>query len=182
MTHLPRWIGTLVCSVVVAVMVPASSANNTRVVERLQGNWRYAGDDSERQVRLDAIDATVRQMPWIMRGMARKRITKSTEIHELYVFRVEAEEITIGEDGPVGHTSRWDGTPVSVRGDRGAPATLTRSLEDGGLRSHHQQAKGSGTEIYNVSPDGQTMTVTVIVSSPRLPSDIEYDLTYRRQE
>jgi hypothetical protein len=31
-----------------------------------------------------------------------------------------------------------------------------------------------------VSPDGATMTVTVVISSPRLPSDVRYQLTYRR--
>jgi hypothetical protein len=164
----------------IASGVSPNTADDAAVVERLAGRWDFAGTDQERQARRDAIEATVSQMAWIARGMARKRITASTPIHDRYDFQLDGGSITISEDGIVGHTAPWDGTPVAIPKKQGGPATLTRSVEDGTLRSHWQQKKGAGTEIYRPSEDGGTLIVTVIVSSPRLPSDVRYELTYRR--
>jgi hypothetical protein len=158
-----------------------NTADDTEVMSRMVGRWVYAGDEQQRQARLDAIEGTVSEMSWIARGMARKRITASTPIHQQYDFIVDDDgNVTIGEDGFEGHTAPWDGTPVEIAKDQGGPATLTRAVADGGLRSHWQQKKGAGTEIYRVSADAATLTVTVIISSPRLPSEVRYQLTYRR--
>ena len=156
------------------------AADDARLLTNLEGRWVFAGDESERQARLDAIEATVSQMAWVARGIARKRITGSTPIHDHYVFTVDKGTITIAEDAFKGFTTPWDGSPVEISKQMGGPATLTREFTDEGLRSHWQQKRGAGTEIYRAAPDGATMTVTVVISSPRLPSDIRYELTYRR--
>jgi hypothetical protein len=163
------WIGT-----------DAAAAEPELLLARLEGRWQFAGDPAEVQARLDAIEATVSRMMWIARGTARKRITKATVIHEQYVFTVAPDAITIAEDEFAGFTTPWDGTEVQIPKDRGGPAVLTRRFEEDGLTAHWQQKRGAGTEIYRVSPDGATMTVTVVISSPRLPSDVRYALTYRR--
>jgi hypothetical protein len=169
--------------VLVAGLWPAgktTAADDARLLTNLKGRWVFAGDEAERQERRDAIEATVSQMAWIARGMARKRITASTPIHDHYLFTVDTGTITIGEDAFKGFATPWDGTPVEISKQMGGPATLTRSFTDEGLRSHWQQKRGAGTEIYRVAPDGATLTVTVVISSPRLPSDVRYELTYRR--
>jgi hypothetical protein len=165
----------------VAVGVVAA-ANDAEVMSRLEGRWVYGGGEPERQARQNAIEETVSQMSWIARGMARKRITASTVIHEHYVITLNGGTVTIAEDDFKGHSAPWNGTEVEIAKDQGGPATLTRSVDDGGLRSHWHQKRGAGTEIYCVSKDGESMVVTVIVSSPRLPSEVSYELTYRRVE
>jgi hypothetical protein len=148
----------------------------------IHGRWEYVGDDAERQRRLDAIEATVQQMSWVVRGIARRRLTTSTEIHDSYDFRVGEGTVTIFEDGVERPTTSWDGAPHEVTKQWGDPGTLTRSWQDGALRSHFRQSKGEGSEIYRVSEDGGTMTVTVFVSSKHLPSDVSYELSYRRAD
>jgi hypothetical protein len=157
-----------------------NAADDPALLTNLTGRWVYVGDDAERQARLDAIEATVSQMAWIARGIARKRITASTPIHDQYIFTVDEGTITIAEDDFPGFTTPWGGTEVEIPKDKGGPAVLTRQFEEAGLRSHWQAKKGAGTEIYSVAPDGATMTVTVVISSPRLPLDVRYELTYSK--
>jgi hypothetical protein len=166
----------------VGVGADADDVETRNGIHAIHGRWEYAGDDAEQQRRLAAIEATVRQMSWLIRGIARKRITASTEIHDSYDFRVGEDTVTIFEDGVERPTTSWDGTPHQVTKQWGDPGTLTRTWEDAALRSHFRQPKGEGSETYRVSDDGRTMTVTVIVSSRRLPSDVRYELSYRRAD
>jgi hypothetical protein len=174
----------MVCALAAGLTAAGDSmaADDARLLTNLEGRWVFAGDGSERQARLDAIEATVSQMAWVARGIARKRITASTPIHDHYVFTVDTGTLTISEDAFKGFTTPWDGTPVEISKQMGGPAILTREFTDEGLRSHWQQKKGAGTEIYRTAADGRTMIVTVVISSPRLPSDVRYELTYRRAE
>jgi hypothetical protein len=180
--RLQRLVMVLALAAGVSAAGDSMAAEDARLLTNLEGRWVFAGDESERQARLDAIEATVIQMAWVARGIARKRITASTPIHDHYVFTVDKGTITISEDAFNGFTTPWDGTPVEISRQMGGPATLTREITDEGLRSHWQQKKGAGTEIYRTAPDGTAMIVTVVISSPRLPSDVRYELTYRRPE
>lgn len=156
-------------------------AGDAEEVARLDGSWVYAGDDDQRLARMDAIEATVQQMPALMRSFARKRIDRSTQIPETYVIDVDGELISIGKRGETGLETRWDGTASDIPGDESHRATLTRTFDGGKLRSHVQEPKGSGTDLFALSADGQTLTVTVTIASKHLPSDIVYDLTFRRE-
>ena len=44
-------------------------------------------------------------MAWVARGIARKRITATTPIHDQYLFTVDKGTITIGEDAFKGFTT-----------------------------------------------------------------------------
>ncbi len=147
----------------------------------LEGTWIYAGDDAERRARLDAIEDTVQRMPRIMRAIARGRITASTEIPARITIRVDGGEVTIAEGDGGGRSTPWDGTPVAVQGNEDPAATLARTWDGGALTSRFQEPKGSGTDVFRPAADGRTMTLTVTVASQHLPSDIVYDLTYRRE-
>jgi len=149
-------------------------------IEDLHGRWVYSGDDSERQQRIDAIERTVQRMSWVTRGIARKRIKASTRIHDWYDFRVDGETVTIIEEAGDRFSTRWDGVPSDVPKNLGGPASLTRTWEDGALYSRWVEQKGEGTESYRLSENGQTMNVAVTIASQRLPTEVRYELTYRR--
>jgi hypothetical protein len=160
---------------------PGSAAEPPKEgIHVLHGRWVYAGDDVERQRRLDAVESTVGEMSWLVRGVARRRIRTSTAIHQWYEFVVNGDLLTIIEAAGNRFSTRWDGTPLRVPRSRGGPATLTRSWENGVLRSHWIEPTGEGKEVYSVAGDGDALAVDVTIASRRLPSTIEYRLTYRR--
>ena len=39
---------------------------------------------------------------------------------------------------------------------------------------------GSRTNTYSISPDGRTLTMHVVLRSPRLPQPLEYNLVFNR--
>jgi hypothetical protein len=166
--------------VALVLMLVASAAASEGGIDNLHGRWVYSGDDSERQQRIDAIESTVQQMSWIARGMARKRLTASTTINGWYEFRVDQDTVTIVEEAGDRFSTGWDGAPFDVPKDLGGPASLSRTWENDTLHSRWVEQKGEGTESYRISEGGQTMIVTVSISSKRLPSDVRYTLTYRR--
>jgi hypothetical protein len=176
---LPGW-RLIAVAMVLVVAAPAHGADTTGPTA-LHGTWEYVGDDLERQARLESIERTVQQMSRLMRAIARSRITASTEIPEWVKIEVDGDDVTLSDCDGVGRTTRWDGTPLGVKGNEDPTATLTRTWDGTTLTSQFQEPKGSGTDVFRPSTDGQTMTLTVTVASQHLPSDIVYDLTYRRR-
>ncbi len=170
----------LVAAVFLALCPAAASAPQLPAgLQRLEGHWVYAGGDDERQARLDAIDATVRQMSFFVRFIARRMIREATAIPPGYTITVHDHQVRVRKDDDRGIASGWDGQPVRVS-ENGDAATLTRVWEDGALRSHLQRPRGSGTEIMRPEAGGARMSVKVVVSSSHLPSDIAFTLTYRK--
>jgi hypothetical protein len=180
MSRKRRLIRGLTSCVAAVLLLVGSAAASDGGIEDLHGRWVDSGDDSERQRRLDAIEATVQQLSWVARGIARKRLTASTRIHDWYELRVDEDTVTIVEEAGNRFSTRWDGVPLNVPKNLGGPATLTRTWRDGALHSHWFESKGEGTESYRLSENGQTMHVTMVIASKRLPSEVRYELTYRR--
>ncbi len=170
-------IGVATAGVLLALAVSAGAAD----FERYGGSYAYAGDDAQKQARLDAIEATVQQMPKLFRAFARGRIDKSTTPAERYEIEVADGQIRIGRNGGQGQQTVLDGDGVVVEGDEGADLTVTRVIEGDCIRHRAEQHNGYGTDLFCLSPDGTTLTVTVTIGSDQLPAPITYELTYRRE-
>ena len=52
---------------------------------------------------------------------------------------------------------------------------------DGALLQESKTSDGGGSTQFRLRPDGNTMIVTRISRSPKLPGVVEYGLTYARQ-
>ena len=169
--------GVTIAATALLLAAPAAAQDHTRYT----GSYVYAGDDAQRQARLDAIEVTVQQMPKLFRVFARGRIDKATPPPERYVLEVADGEITIGHAAGSGLTTTLDGDGAMVEGDGGAELTVTRTKEGDCIRHHAEQHNGSGTDVYCLSGDGKTLTVTVTIGSNQLPAPITYDLTYSRE-
>lgn len=170
-------LGATLTAAVLALAAPAAAQDLTRFT----GSYVYAGDETQRQARLDAIEATVQQMPKLVRGFARGRIDKATPPPERYVLEVADGEITIGHAAGSGVTTTLDGDGAVVEGDGGAELTVTRTKQGDCIRHHGEQHNGSGTDVFCLSGDGKTLTVTVTIGSNQLPAPITYELTYSRE-
>lgn len=167
----------LACAV---LSVPAWGGEPPAAVARFHGTYEYVGTVAEQQARLDAIDATVDQMARFMRVFARKRIRGAAPIPATTEIVIDGDHITLIRSGETGLKTRHDGTPVETTGDSDNPQTVTRTLIGACIKHHAQQARGSGSDRYCLSADGQTLTATVTIASDHLPSDIVYDLSYQR--
>ena len=133
-----------------------------------------ASDDIQR-----AIEATVSKMGFIVRPIARGRLKKDNPAFKRVEIRHQAETIVIANDGlPVRTPS--EGTRVAWPRPDGATFTVSTRPEGGAWVQRFWAKDGVRTNTYTLSPDGQTLTMAVEITSPRLPQPLKYQLVYQR--
>lgn len=149
----------------------------TRPNAALQGNYtldRTASDDIDR-----AIDATVSRMSFITRGIARARLKKDNPAFQRASITRDGGAVTISLDGtpirmvPDGQSRPWT---------RADGATFGVSLREAGTKlvQTFDAKDGRRVNTYSLSLDGQTLTLNVLITSPRLPGPLRYSLVFQR--
>ncbi len=57
---------------------------------------------------------------------------------------------------------------------------MSSEWDNGRLEQRFQAEDGRRVNLYSVSADGNTLTMNVTITSPRLPSPLTYKLVYNR--
>ena len=147
-------------------------------VSRFAGTWSYSGShDHGTQIISRAVDRTVDPMNIFVRAIAAGRLRGKNPLVSRIVIAVDGENIRVEFDGnrtyraALGQWRRhsFDGETINVqfRYTGGALVQLFRT--DGGSRRN----------VYRIMPDGR-LRLEVTVQSDQLPSDMHYQLLYRR--
>jgi len=164
----------------VAVAPSGAAAGDRDVAQRFEGSWAYAGDADEQQARLDAIDATVAEMFGIARPFARRVMRNNTTNPSSFHIQLDGDQIAVSEDDQDPLWTPLDGTPLEVEG-YGAGQQVYRKVVGDTLHARSWQHNGGGTRVFRLSADGRILTVEVIIQSAQLPTDVVYELTYRKE-
>jgi len=77
--------------------------------------------------------------------------------------------------------SSLDGTEVQFKNKYGDVRLHRHRFVDGALLQESRASDGGGSTQFRLWPDGNTMIVTKITRSPKLPEVVEYSLTYARR-
>ena len=149
-------------------------------VAELGGHYtfdRAASDDVNR-----AIDDAVRPMGFVARRVARGRLRRSNPLYQNLTLALSPTEVS----------TQFDGAPPIVTPAGGAPVPWTRENGDAFRVATHVAAdslvqtfvgsEGRRENVYALGSDGSTLTVSVTMSSPRLPRVLVYQLVYRRHQ
>ena len=146
----------------------------------LQGTWLFDEASEGRDVGAAAIDQLADEFSPLIRGIARRRMTKAVEIRTRYTIDVAPPGITISSDeNPTGWTTDLAGTPLDVKTSRGEFVTITRTWADGGLKTHASAERGTTAFRFEVVGDRPKLHVSV--DNDRRPRPLTYALVYRRQ-
>lgn len=142
---------------------------------------RYQLVPPERDPIRPAIEKVVAKMNFLIRGIARGRLRKTQIPFPAIEISSSETEFRIRHKGgtDVGHgdvsipikTKAPDGESITVRLQPGPP-----------LVQSYESEEGKRENTYVLSRDGNWLTLRVRITSPRLPSDIEYELAYQRVE
>ena len=128
-----------------------------------------------------AIDATVRSFNVAARAIARSRLKRvNVALRRVEIARRGSEiAITLGSNTP----------SAAIPGQ--APAKWTRedgevfdvSLEWQGATLVQTVTSGDTRRVnrFDLSPDGNTLTLAVVVTGPQLQTPVLYQLTFRRE-
>jgi hypothetical protein len=145
------------------------------------GNYRFAGGNTQRSELEAAIEAAANQLPGAIRGIGRKRLTKTNPIDNTLEIVIAGDKVTtIFEtgfdatcviDGPTVHWSNNKGDAYKVR-VRSKGNKIVQIIEgDDGVK----------TTVFVLSTDRQKLTVHHKITADRLPEPMTYRLSYSRK-
>lgn len=163
---------------------PDASSSDAGAAEApaFDGTYRYAGNDAEARAINAAIDRSVSDVNFVIRGATRRYLRRKSVPPETIVFNPHGQQLEL----LWGETKRWQGLPdgrsrlnrrankpdrwisVRIQGRR-----LTQVVREDGSRR---------TTSFILSEDGQRMTVNVRVQSSRLGEDLRLRLSFVRAD
>jgi putative intracellular protease/amidase len=154
--------------------------------ERFLGTYEFSGGDVDRQNLTSAIDALSADISLLIRGTAKKRISKLSAIQEWIGFSAEEGPFTYTDASGAKWVGDCDGGRYEGTTLGGKQATFTRSLShnDEGLLVLTEQRNtesSSRTHRYILSEDGNSLRLEIAFENGRLPRALEYALMYNRK-
>lgn len=143
-----------------------------------QGSFVYApekSDDIEQ-----AIKNATEKMNFVVRAIARDRLTKTNQPYGRITIDCNPSFISITTDARAPIRTSPDGTPIKWKREDGEVMDVSTRWEDGVLKQTFAAEDGKRINAYAVSGDGQSMQLLVTVSSEKLKEPVRYKLQYRR--
>ncbi len=175
-------LGTAALALAVA-LVPSPSRTQAPALESFAGTYVLAGDRRELTSMDDAINRVVDRMNLFIREIARGEIHRRIEPEQRIRFALRGAQtlaLSLDEWGPV--EVAVGGAPLRTRGSTGENVALTVRYGGGRLVAHSATPRGSRTNVFSLSADGERLLMSVRITSDQLPDHIRYRLTYRRAD
>jgi hypothetical protein len=128
-----------------------------------------------------AIDLSVAHMNFIVRPIARRRLTKANRLARHIAFAVAPDTLTVTFDGmnPI-LTPRDGGTSSWVRGDTRERYDVHIESAGDTLRQVIATDDGQRENDFEFLDNGARIALHVILTAERLPMPLRYTLIYRR--
>ncbi len=160
---------------IVAATSAASAADD---ISAYVGAFRHSGGDKERLARDKAIDDVVSGMSFVVRGIARGRLTSANPIAVDVTCSTHDKSLTMTMDQR-SFTAPIDGSTATVK-----------SVTGDDIDMHYAITKNSLIQVFDRDGRGRVNTFTldgtkglamaVRVYAKQLPKDLNYRLTYER--
>jgi hypothetical protein len=168
----------LLLALALLVAAPASLGAQQDQSAALRGTFALNADASD-DVR-EAINEAVRGMNFITRPIARGRLARTNEPYQRVRIAYDNDQIWIKTDDRAPIVTPATGAPIKWRREDGEEFDVSTEWENGRLEQTFVAGDGQRVNTFSVSPNGQTMTMTVTISSPKLSSDLVYRLVFDR--
>jgi hypothetical protein len=118
-------------------------------------------------------------MNFLIRGIARGRLLKTQVAFPTLTIEGAGSAVRISHEGGTDVTHGDPSATIRTNAPDGSPIVVT--LQAGPpLKQSYESKDGRRENTYVLSEDGKRLTVEVLVSSPRLPAPVQYELQYRR--
>ena len=142
----------------------------------LSGTWTTTKADDVAA----AIEGVVANMNFIKRPIARKKLIRLNPIYKKAVIAIsdtgvfvkfdERDAIPMPPGGKPGPWTREDGDKFMV----------AAQLTPGQMIQTFKNDEGERTNIFKLSSDGKSLTMTATVKSPQLPKPLTYSISFGR--
>jgi len=125
------------------------------------------------------IEAATAPMNFIKRPIARSRLGKTNPAYKrIHIDHTPAEFIIQYDDRAPQHMPT-NGNAVNWKREDGETFLIAIRNDQGDLRQTYKAEDGERTNVFHVDPASGSLTLTVTISSTKLPGPVTYAITYR---
>jgi hypothetical protein len=168
-----------VCLVLMCSAVFLDSSALT-AAQRSSLDGTYILDQNESDNINAVIEGAVGKQNFLTRDIARERLKKLNPAYRQIAISSPPNEISVTADNQPPLRTPAKGAPVAWVGPDGGKVNASMQLAGRRLAQTFTSADGRRVNDYTLSPDGQTLTMQVTETSPRLSQTITYKQVYRR--
>ncbi|MBW2291444.1 MAG: hypothetical protein JRG89_24100 [Deltaproteobacteria bacterium] len=160
----------------------AAAEARTRTLADFAGTFVYDGGDEEGAHLDAAIEGVVASLNFLLRPIARSRLSSTNQPYDHIRIQVRAEGLTIARGSDLVWTVAADDTPTKVKRPGGVIFVVHRRFEMGEVIEEIDAGSGRRRNRYALSADGQVLSLTVTIAAERLPTPLVYTHHYRRMD
>ena len=159
------------------IFVPAFAALSLMAQDpSLSGTWTQAKADDIAA----AINSTVADMNFIKRPIARGRLTKLNPAYKKVVIAISSQEVLIKFDERDSIHMPAGGASAPWTREDGDKFMVAAQVGKDQLIQTFKNEEGERTNIFRLSPDGKSLTMSATIKSPQLPKPLTYSISFGR--
>ena len=162
------------------LLLPTQSAADRALFESLDGQWHRVTPDED-AARLNAIDAAVADMSWLMRTMAAPILRRSTVPPPHYVFQIVPEGLAMASrDRPL-RPLQLDGVERHFETDRRS-VTISAQQRDEAIETRWKTDQAEGSNTFRLADGGATLVVESVMQITAISGlqPIRYEARFAR--
>ena len=167
---------------VASVLLPSFARTANAAEDLLKpylGPFRHSGGDKDLKARDRAIEGVVSEMSFLVRKMARDRLTAANAIASLLIFSRTSTELTIVMDDR-SFTGPLDGTKTKVISSGDTEIDMNYVLSKNSLTQNFERDGRGRINTFTLEGD-KSLRMDVRVFADELPKDLVYKLSYVRK-
>lgn len=147
----------------------------------LTGAWYLSVSRSEAQAVIDrGIERCVSEMNYFVQSVARDQLHSNTPVNERIDIGFPSGNIFISFDQRFDYTTS-PGVPTDFDVEGTGSVSIRQYFRDGHLEQFFDASLGDRWNVYELSADGTTMTVSATQQGPMMPVPMHFSLRYRRR-
>ena len=127
-----------------------------------------------------AINNAASHVMFLIRGIARSRLRATNVAYQRVSIAEQGNDFAIQFDQRHPIHSPTSGANVPWTREDGEKMQVSTRVAEGRLVQTFTPEDGRRVNTYTLSPDGKTLTMDVVVTSPKLPQALHYRLVYDR--
>ena len=124
------------------------------------------------------VESTIAQMNLFVRSFARNKISKAARANEKISITLSGNGISILADDNLLPVTPTDGTTLTYQNREGDVLGLRARMQGNKLEQTFITDKGSRTNVCEISNDGNTLEMRVIIRSDYFDNPMTYKLVY----
>ncbi len=142
----------------------------------LSGTWKQTKTDDIAA----AIQNTVADMSFIKRPIARGRLTKLNAAYKKVVITISDKEVLVKFDERDAIHMPPGGQPAPWTREDGDKFMVAAQVSKDQMIQTFKNDEGERTNVFRLSPDGKSLTLSATVKSPKLPKPLTYSISFGR--